>query len=378
MIIYLKGRIQLKKYLVCFCLLMTVMLVTSCNSQQPVTPPPDETEIIGSVNGEDVYRYEYTYYFNTIFNEYFNNYYDSLIEYENVDLMDEENSREWLGNFENWAWQSVVQASLIRQMAANDYDLSLEDSYYKNLLSPGTSLSLDTNRLYSMIYPFVEEETKAAKGIGDEEARDYYLEDPTAWDCRKVAHIIITAQQFMDEAVENEQELTDEEADEAAKLRAEDIIDQLANGADFAELAAKYSADGTAEIGGEMDLYFNIQGIGISDEASFDPLFSEGAFLLKNIGDTSTEPVQSTYGYHIIKLLDVKEGFDAVKDYILDSMLSVESTEVGEFYANKLQNLVDAANVECNLVFRYYVEPEENIPEENIPEEELPQEETQE
>ena len=377
MIIYLKGRIQLKKFLVCLCLLMMVILVASCDNQQAIAPPVDESEIIGSVNGENVYRYEYNYYFDTFFNEYFNNYYDSLMEYSGVDLLDEESAHDVLGDMENWAWHSVIQASLIRQMAVNEYDLSLENNYYNTILTAGTSLSLNTNRYYSMIFPLIEAEAKAAKGIGEEEAKEYYLEDPSAWDCYKVAHIIITSEQMMDDAVENEQDLTEEEADAAAKERAEDIIAQLANGADFAELAAQYSADGSAETGGVMDLYFNISGNGISDEASFDPLFSEGAFLLKNIGDISTEPVQSSYGYHIIKLVDKKEGFEAVKDYVLDSMLAVESTEVNEFFANKLQGLEDSAEIECNLEFKYYVEPEpesEEIPEEGLPEEVQPEE----
>ncbi|MCL1905649.1 MAG: peptidylprolyl isomerase [Clostridiales bacterium] len=356
----------MKKWLVCLCLLMLITLAAACDSQSPATQPsataPNWTEVVGSVNGADVYRYEYDYYFNTYFNEYFGNYYDSLILYEDVDLLDEESSRDFLGNLENFAWNSSIQASLIRQMAAAEYDLSLEPIYYEEILLPDTALSLNTNRLWALIYPFLEEETRAAKGVSDEEAEDYYNGDPSAWDCRKVAHIIVTAQQLMEEAAENEEGMDYDEAEAAARARAEDIIAKLAAGEDFADLAARYGADGTAQTGGEMDLYFNVYGGGINDpESGFDQDFAAGAFSLNNVGDTSKEPVESAFGFHIIKLLDKREGFAQVKEFVLDTLQFVDSYEVNEYFSQKMQDMEDAADVQRNFEFRYYVEPEDEL-----------------
>lgn len=364
----------MKKLLVCLCLVLTVALIASCESQLENPPensansaPSAGLDILGSVNGNAIYRYEYEYYFNSYFNEYFSNYYDSILSYQGVDLLDESSAYDFLADLENFAWNSTIQASLIRQMAAEEYDLKLESSYYEKLLSPEVTLSINTNRLWGMIFPLVAEETKAAKGVGDEEAKEYYDIDPSAWDCYKVAHIIVTAQQLMDEAMEEDRELNEDEAQEEAKQLAEDIIAKLQDGADFAELAAQYSADGTSETGGEMDLYFNIYGSGISDEAGFDPLFSEGAFLLNNIGEFSAEPVESSFGYHIIKLLDKKIGFDAVKSYVLESMSFVDDSEVGEFFQNKMQDMQDAADIERNFEFIYYIEmPEDFVEDDDI------------
>jgi hypothetical protein len=311
-------------------------------------------EIIGAVNGENIYRYEYEFYLNTYFNEYFNNYYDSLLQYEDIDLLDEESSRELLGNLEEWAWDATVQAALIRQMAAKEYRISWEPNYIETLLAPGTALSIKTNRLYTLLSPFIEEEAKAAAGIDEAKAKDYYLTDPAAWDCRKVAHIIITADQMMGEAWESGRELSYEEADKAAKERAKDIITRLGKGEDFAKLAALYSADGTAQIGGELDLYFNIHGDSISDDAGFDPLFAAGAFLLNKTGDFSKEPVQSSYGYHIIKALDIKTGFEAVKEYIIGFLQKIKSSEAAEYFSKKLQDLQDAARIERKFEFKYF------------------------
>ena len=377
----------MKKWLVCLCLLLSIALVASCQDQNAVTPPAglesageqsSWTEIAGTVNGEDVYLYEYNYYFNTYFNEYLGNYYESMLLYQNVDLLDEESAREFLGSLEEFSWNSVVQASLIRQMASKEYDISLEPSYYEKLLLPDTTLAINTNRLYSLILPSIEEEAKAAKAVSDAEAEENYQSDPASWDCRRVAHIIVTAQQLIDEALENDQELSEEDAQEAAKERTADIIAQLQAGGDFAELAAKYSADGTADYGGEMDMYFNIYGYGIGEDGGFDPLFSEGAFLLNNVGDYSLEPVESSYGYHIIKLLDKKEGFEAVKTYVLDSMQSVDDNEVSEFFSNKLYSMEEAAVVERNFEYKYYTDQvEEDQLEEDQSEEEQLEEDIQ-
>jgi parvulin-like peptidyl-prolyl isomerase len=354
---------------------MAVVLVASCENQTAITPPAGSessggqfswTEVAGSINGEDVYRYEYDYYFNTYFNEYLGNYYESMLLYQNVDLLDEESAREFLGSLEEFAWNSVVQAALIRQMASKEYDISLEPSYYEKLLLPDTVLTINTNRLYALIIPLIKEEAIVAKGVDDAEAQEYYQNDPTAWDCRRVAHIIVTAQQLIDEATEKGQELSEEEAKALAEERVIDIIAQLKAGGDFAELAAQYSADGTAELGGEMDLYFNINGFGVGEEGGFDPLFAEGAFLLNNVGDFSTEPVESSYGYHVIKLSDKKEGFEAVKTYVLNSMQLVDDSEVNEFFSNKLQSMEAAAIVERNFEYTYYTAPEEVESEEGV------------
>ena len=360
----------MKKWLVCLCMLMAVALLASCGSQLNDTPTKQGdtdtagfagSDIVGTVNGEDVYRYEYEYYLNTYFNDYFSNYYESLLQYQGVDLLDELSSLDLLSDLEYYAWNSVIQASLIRQMAFGEYGLNLESSYYENLLLPDTALAIKTNRLYSMLRPYIENDARAAKTVNDDEAEEYYSLDPAAWDCIRVAHIIITPDQMISEAAEDGQDIEYDAADELAMKRANDIITKLKNGEDFADMAMQYSADGAAQFGGEMDLYFNSYGGGVSEESNFDPDFATGAFLLNNVGDFSLEPVRSSFGYHIIKLSDKKVGFAEVKEFVLASMLFLDDSELGEFFANKMQTLEANAVVECNIEFKYYV-PLDDIP----------------
>lgn len=89
-----------------------------------------------------------------------------------------------------------------------------------------------------------------------------------------------------------------------ASQKAEEIYTKLQEGADFAELAKKYSDDkNNAEKGGLLPVF----GSGKMVEP-----FEEAAFALKNIGDYS-KPVKTRFGYHIIKLIN-KQGVPPYED----------------------------------------------------------------
>lgn len=73
---------------------------------------------------------------------------------------------------------------------------------------------------------------------------------------------------------------------------AEKLLEDIEKGADFAEVATEHSADrGTASKGGDLGFFTQDQMV---------PEFAEAAYALK-AGEVS-EPVQSPFGWHIIKL----------------------------------------------------------------------------
>jgi parvulin-like peptidyl-prolyl isomerase/ribosomal protein L40E len=91
---------------------------------------------------------------------------------------------------------------------------------------------------------------------------------------------------------------------------AKKIYENLNKGANFDELAKKYSIDiGSAKNGGNL---------GFFSTGQMDPDFEAAATKLR-IGEIS-QPVKTKYGYHIIKLTDKKLGkpieFDKVKGLI--------------------------------------------------------------
>lgn len=89
----------------------------------------------------------------------------------------------------------------------------------------------------------------------------------------------------------------------SAKAKADEILQKVKNGEDFAKLAEEFSDDpGSKDKGG---LYEGIT------EGSFVPEFEQVAFSLKP-GQVADQPVETKFGYHIIKLenLGEKPGAD--------------------------------------------------------------------
>lgn len=112
----------------------------------------------------------------------------------------------------------------------------------------------------------------------------YRFENPERF---KVRHILFST---MDKS---------EDEDEAAREKAEAVLEQLRGGADFAELAQEHSEDpGNADNGGDL---------GWVTRGMMDPAFEEASFALQT-GELSVAPVKSDFGYHLIRLDDRESG----------------------------------------------------------------------
>ncbi|MBB5373978.1 peptidylprolyl isomerase [Acidocella aromatica] len=74
------------------------------------------------------------------------------------------------------------------------------------------------------------------------------------------------------------------------QAQAQDIINQLNKGADFAKLAEKYSIDPGAKNGGELGWFSKDEMV---------PSFANAAFALKT-GQYTKTPVQTQFGWHVI------------------------------------------------------------------------------
>jgi peptidyl-prolyl cis-trans isomerase C len=93
--------------------------------------------------------------------------------------------------------------------------------------------------------------------------------------------------------------------------QAKQIIDQIKKGGKFADLAKEKSTDkGSGQQGGDLGYFTKDQMV--------EP-FAEAAFAMKP-GDVSQTPVQSQFGWHVIKVEDKRKtappSFDEVKDQL--------------------------------------------------------------
>ncbi|WP_283710981.1 peptidylprolyl isomerase [Pseudoalteromonas prydzensis] len=171
--------------------------------------------------------------------------------------------------------------------------------------------------------------------VSEEDVKAYYEQNSAQYiepEKRRVAHILVD----------------NSEDDDAAKAKAEDLLAQLQQGADFAALAESSSDDiVSAEMGGDLDWI---------ERDMMDPAFEDAAFALANKGDYS-DVVQSEFGYHIIQLTDIQseqvKAYDAVK---ADLRTELERTaKVNAFYEKQTEmgaiafeisdTLIDAAEV---------------------------------
>lgn len=119
--------------------------------------------------------------------------------------------------------------------------------------------------------------------VSDEEVAEFYEENEDYLIEAKARHIL----------VETEEE-------------AKNVIARLENGEEFGELAKELSLDpGSAENGGVYD-YFP-RGTMVAE-------FEDFVFNAE-VGEVS-EPVETTYGYHIIELLDIRNNPEDFRDLI--------------------------------------------------------------
>lgn len=113
------------------------------------------------------------------------------------------------------------------------------------------------------------------------------------------------------------------------KGKIEEIYSKLVNeGADFSEMAAQYSDDkNNANKGGELPWFGTNRMV-----ASFE----EATFALSQIGDIS-RPVQTPYGWHIIKLVD-KKGLGSFDTELTELKKKVEKDSRSQAKTVKLVN----------------------------------------
>lgn len=105
------------------------------------------------------------------------------------------------------------------------------------------------------------------------------------------------------------------------------VLDELNNGVRFEELAKKYSIDGNKDKGGELG-YFSYSDM-IKE-------FSEAAFLM-NVGDISG-PVQTEFGFHIIKVTDRKTDATVSSESSKDSLIENYKNDKYKEYIRNLKN----------------------------------------
>ena len=149
-------------------------------------------------------------------------------------------------------------------------------------------------------------EKNLGKDIDDKKIKAYFDENKAAYDNteRRASHILVDTRQMKADA-----ELA-QALEKIKKIKAE-----VDSGKDFAEVAKQYSDCPSKDKGGDLN-FFKRKG------QMVEP-FAAAAFALK-VGQVS-DPVKTPFGYHIIKVTEIKKGtdvkFDDVKQVIKQNLM---------------------------------------------------------
>ncbi|MEH7457689.1 peptidylprolyl isomerase [Bacillus pseudomycoides] len=118
---------------------------------------------------------------------------------------------------------------------------------------------------------------------------------------------------------------------------AKKVKDELAQGKSFEDLAKEYSTDpGSKDKGGDLG-YFG--------PGKMVPEFTDAAYKLKK--DEVSDPVKTQYGYHIIKVTDIKpqeKTFDQAKGDIKKDLVAKKSQDP-QFMSDLITKEVKKADV---------------------------------
>lgn len=110
-----------------------------------------------------------------------------------------------------------------------------------------------------------------------------------------------------------------------SKAEAEEILAKIRAGGDFAELAREKSKCPSADKGGDLGWF---------ERGKMDPAFEQAAFKLKK-GEVS-DVVKTSFGYHIIKVENIRKGKTKTLD---QARKSIERTLAKEILEKQMDGL---------------------------------------
>ncbi|MCP4609395.1 MAG: hypothetical protein GY845_11845 [Planctomycetes bacterium] len=178
--------------------------------------------------------------------------------------------------------------------------------------------------------------------ITEEDAKKHYDENPTQFETKeqvRASHILITPK--ADVADPNQEKAR-------AKAKAEDLLKQIKEGADFAALAKDNSDCPSAAQGGDLNFF---------DKGKMVPPFEKVAFAMET-GKIS-DLVETRFGYHIIKVTDRKEAgttsFEQAKAGLIQQLAQKKQAEMTQKY-------IDSLKAAANIVYPPGKEPTSSAP----------------
>lgn len=255
--------------------------------------------------------------------------------------------------YTNQSYKSVIE----KEIVLNQYASGLSQSNFA-LTAEVDTLATINLQTRSFDYLVLSDEPYLSEvEISDEEIESYYQENQNRYlspetveiealelSSRELAASIEVDESRIEEEYQQEQSTFQSATQRRAShilldVEAEDhqttldtIYQRLDEGVEFAELAKTYSQDfGSKDSGGD---------VGYSTGDSFVPEF-ESALAALSVGEVS-QPIETEFGVHIIKLMDISESALPTLDEMRLSIADrIRQAEADEIFIEKLNDFKD-------------------------------------
>lgn len=228
----------------------------------------------------------------------------------------------------------LIQVRLIKDYVEKNADIEIDEEELEGVLEElNTELANDEKR-----QAYYDENNISDEFIYEQIKDGEYMQEFYAI----IEEEIEADEAFLQERYENYVAKVD-----ASHILVEDeatakvVSEKLSSGEDFAEMAKEYSTDpGSAENGGDL---------GFFDRGKMVPAFEEVAFSAEV--DSISDPVQSQFGYHIIRVNDKKTVQDMIDDEEKEDTINryrnqIVQNAIEQRYQEKLNELMSDSEVE--------------------------------
>jgi peptidyl-prolyl cis-trans isomerase C len=220
---------------------------------------------------------------------------------------------------------TVSETEVDAQIAQIKGQFPSADVFTKMLAERKISLDqvrTDTRR-DMVVAKMLEAEVEPKSAVKPEQISDFYTKNPdqfTQGERVRASHILISAPRDADAAAKAQ-----------ARSRAEQVLQDVKAGKDFAGLAKQHSQDpGSAAQGGDLGYFTQGQMVGP---------FNDAAFSLKP--GTTSDLVETDFGFHIIRVVDKQAGrtvpLEEVRTQLEKYLLDQNRKQQTEAFVNSLR-----------------------------------------